>query len=190
MLCEKCKKNTATFHYTEVVNGVKNEHHLCGECASNTDAGYYSSIFDGGMHFGQLLSGLLGGQLLSHDQEKDEPAKQVKCPRCNLSYGEFVKKSAFGCAECYDVFGPLITDTIKKLQGSEKHIGKFPMIYGKTTGESKEAGVELNEEGNAKKKIDILAKKLKEAVASEDFMEAARLRDMISELREKVENNG
>ena len=29
MLCEKCQKNVATFHYTEVVNGVKNEHHLC-----------------------------------------------------------------------------------------------------------------------------------------------------------------
>ena len=56
MLCEKCQKNVATFHYTEVVNGVKNEHHLCSSCAANTDVSYYSSIFDNDMHFTKLLS--------------------------------------------------------------------------------------------------------------------------------------
>ena len=33
MLCEKCNKNQATFHYAEVINGVRSEHHLCSECA-------------------------------------------------------------------------------------------------------------------------------------------------------------
>ena len=33
MLCEICGENEATFHYSEVVNGNKTEHHLCSECA-------------------------------------------------------------------------------------------------------------------------------------------------------------
>lgn len=46
MLCEKCNKNQATFHYAEVINGVRSEHHLCSECAANTDVSFYSSIFE------------------------------------------------------------------------------------------------------------------------------------------------
>ena len=37
MLCEICGENEATFHYSEVVNGNKTEHHLCSECAAKTD---------------------------------------------------------------------------------------------------------------------------------------------------------
>ena len=46
MLCEKCGINTATFHYTEVVNGIKSEHHLCKQCVVGTDMSYYTSFFD------------------------------------------------------------------------------------------------------------------------------------------------
>ena len=34
MLCENCNENEATFHYTEVVNGIMTQHHLCSECAA------------------------------------------------------------------------------------------------------------------------------------------------------------
>lgn len=181
MLCEKCGKRNATFHYTEVVGGMKNEHHLCQECAANTDASYYSSLFDSGFHFGQLLSGILGGQNIFTDEEKIDPAKQVQCPNCGLTYGDFIKNSTFGCAECYDVFGPLIADKIKKIQGSDTHAGKKPMLY---TDNSKIVSEGLEEvEVDITKEIDILSKKLKEAVLCEDFYEAAKLRDKIAELK-------
>lgn len=35
MLCEKCKKNTATYHSRVVLNGMATEEHLCSECARN-----------------------------------------------------------------------------------------------------------------------------------------------------------
>lgn len=41
MLCEICGENEATFHYSEVVNGNKTEHHLCSECAAKTDIKAY-----------------------------------------------------------------------------------------------------------------------------------------------------
>ena len=46
MLCEICGENEATFHYSEVVNGNKTEHHLCSECAAKTDISYYTAISD------------------------------------------------------------------------------------------------------------------------------------------------
>ena len=99
MLCEKCGKNPATFHYTEVINGVKNEHHLCAECAANTDVSYYSNVFDSDMNITDLLAGLLsGGQGISDD--RSDPASMVRCPRCGMTYGEFIRNSTFGCSDC------------------------------------------------------------------------------------------
>ena len=57
MLCEICGENEATFHYSEVVNGNKTEHHLCSECAAKTDISYYTNLLDGDGRLGQLLSG-------------------------------------------------------------------------------------------------------------------------------------
>ena len=179
MICEKCKKNQATFHYTEVVNGVKNEHHLCGECAANTDMSYYSSVFDNDQ-FGKLLSGILAGQLFKGEKEAN-PAGNVQCPNCKMTYGEFVKNSSFGCPECYDVFGPLISDKIKKIQGSDNHVGKRPVLFNKNTQPKVEP--EVNAEQKIQDEIAFLSGRLKEAVSMEEFEEAARLRDLIAELK-------
>ena len=65
MLCEKCNKNQATFHYAEVINGVRSEHHLCSECAANTDVSFYSSIFENDENFTRLISGILGGKAMT-----------------------------------------------------------------------------------------------------------------------------
>lgn len=189
MRCEKCGKNPASFHYTEVVNGVKNEHHLCSECAANTDISYYSSVFDGNMHLGKLLSGILGGEGLLNNNEQKDPAVNIKCPNCGMTYGEFVSNSVFGCPECYDVFGPLISDKIKKIQGSDSHIGKKPMVYGETKPENYDRIMKLDDEDEIQKEIDILSKKLKEAVEEEHYIDAAKYRDMIAELKGKEEKH-
>ena len=93
MLCEICGENEATFHYSEVVNGNKTEHHLCSECAAKTDISYYTNLLDGDGRLGQLLSGLLG---MPVGGGQDDPKTHVVCPGCHLSYGEFIKNSAFG----------------------------------------------------------------------------------------------
>lgn len=185
MLCEKCKKNVATFHYSEVLNGVKNEHHLCNDCAANTDLSYYSKLFDGEMNFTQLLSGLLGGGAVKNSEQQTDVKENIQCPTCGMTYGEFVKKSTFGCSDCYDVFGPLITDTIKRLQGNDTHIGKKPMVFSDNIAEVNTADTSDSAEPDYSREIDILSKKLREAVLIEDFDEAARLRDSIAELRSK-----
>lgn len=188
MLCEMCGVREATFHYSEVVNGVKNEHHLCSECAANTDISYYTSMFDNDARLVKLLSGILGNHASLGEDSQMEPVKTIKCPNCNMTYGDFVSSSKFGCRECYNVFGPLIADSIKKLQGSDTHIGKKPMMYGKAVTEDltikKEDGSH-----DTSKEIDFLSKRLKEAVSVEDYEEAARLRDQIKLLKSKEDIN-
>lgn len=34
MLCDKCKKNTATYHSRTIINGVESSEHLCSECVA------------------------------------------------------------------------------------------------------------------------------------------------------------
>ena len=129
MLCEKCGINTATFHYTEVVNGIKSEHHLCKQCVVGTDMSYYTSFFDNDAQFKKLLSGLLASQSDGeNDVDSDDPANKVHCPKCGMSYAEFIENSVFGCPDCYDVFGPLISDTIRKIQGSDRKNITIPFI--------------------------------------------------------------
>ena len=185
MLCEICQKNQATFHYTEVVNGVKNEHHLSGECAAHTDISYYSSVFDN-EQFEKLLSGIFGSSELFAGGEKEDPAKNVLCPNCKMTYGEFIANSTFGCPDCYDVFGPLIATNIKKIQGSDTHVGKKPMLYSTKSVVTEGVIPETLPENDIHKEIDYYSKKLKEAVNEEDYEEAARLRDLIAELKGRV----
>ncbi len=206
MLCEICGENEATFHYSEVVNGNKTEHHLCSECAAKTDISYYTNLLDGDGRLGQLLSGLLG---MPVGGGQDDPKTHVVCPGCHLSYGEFIKNSAFGCAECYNVFGPLLDDSIKKIQGSVNHQGKKPHRLMKSMRSMNSQGQDdasdmMNDEipdvGDKAEKIekkptraalsheiDVMDKRLKQAVLEEDFEEAARLRDRIKELRSQIE---
>lgn len=80
MLCEKCNKNQATFHYAEVINGVRSEHHLCGECAANTDVSFYSSIFENDENFTRLISGILGGKAIVSGNGESDKSVNVTCP--------------------------------------------------------------------------------------------------------------
>ncbi|HIX16189.1 MAG TPA: UvrB/UvrC motif-containing protein [Candidatus Hungatella pullicola] len=192
MLCERCKIREANIQYTEVINGVKKEHHFCAQCAREMDFGPYSAIFDGDMPLGKLLSGLLGLEDTRHEPDK---LHQISCPVCKTTYDEFVKESRFGCADCYSVFGPLMEDSIKQLQGSVVHTGKRPSDGG---GESDHMGEEetksFEQEGfgarsDAEKEIQEWEAKRRDALRMEDYETAAVCRDRIRELKKGTESD-
>lgn len=189
MLCERCGFRDANIQYTEVINGRKEEHHFCAQCAKEMDFGPYSAIFDGEFPLGKLLSGLLGLQEESRETDK---LNQVICPACKTSYGDFVKNSRFGCADCYSVFGPLMEESLKQLQGSTVHTGKRPkhqkityqgpgIVSGLDAGEKEEEGCE-----EALLKWDA---RLKEALQFEDYEAAVVCRDKLKELKKGREAN-
>ncbi len=178
MLCERCKIREANIQYTEVINGVKNEHHFCAQCAKEMDFGPYAAIFDSEFPLGKLLSGLLG---IGEEQEEQKKAHQVICPACRTSYEEFIKNSRFGCPECYGVFDLLIGENIRQLQGSDTHKGKHPRYHYQEDGE--QFSVETL---SGQEQIRILNARLQEAIVREEYETAAQCRDKIRELKEGI----
>lgn len=169
MVCDKCKKNQATVHMAQIINGEKIEQHLCGECAG-------SASFGGQISFQDIFQGLLNlssfTQTHKTDGNKSEEEKQYNCDSCGLSYEEFRQTGKLGCVHCYDTFKPNLDTTLKSMHGMNVHCGKIP----------KKSGSVLL----LKREKDELKKKLALAIHKEEFEEAAKLRDKIRELEKGV----
>lgn len=156
MLCDICHENVATVHLTEIVGEKIIETHICENCSDLKTKGVkeHLSLFE-------FLDGLL--------PEESEKDGAVKCPGCSLSYEDFKKTNRVGCADCYKTFKRKLSPLIKKVHGLVFHKGKVP-LYGK----KHPHGALLKE----------LEGKLIAAVKSEEYEEAARLRDEIKKITE------
>lgn len=159
MLCENCKKNQATTYFKQTVNGKTNEIFLCSECAAKAGLSV-SAPSSFGMD--DFLLNLLGGRSV-------QPEKRV-CPVCGISETEVLNSGRVGCGNCYNEFSGRLASFIEKVHGNKFHVGKRPKNLQKQ--EKKTAGNPLED----------LKKQLDEAIRSENFEEAAVLRDRIKEL--------
>lgn len=46
MLCDKCKKNVATYHSKTIINGIESSEHLCSDCARELNRSVDFDSFD------------------------------------------------------------------------------------------------------------------------------------------------
>lgn len=179
MLCEKCKKRTATVFYNENINGKIRSYSLCGECAAKlrekgelqditsmigSFADPFSELHD------QLFSGFFG-----------MPAPKVlhsakTCPRCGTSYSEIAESGKVGCPECYNAFADEFSGLIQSIHGTTSHTGNVPSRH--------RAMKERTE------RLKALKKELAEAVQKEEYEHAAELRDEIRKLEVPNEKEG
>lgn len=167
MLCDTCHKNKATVHLTEIIDDQMTELHLCEECAGKKSA-------EMEQHFG--LSDLLAGLADFGKQPKDNQSENLMCKNCNLTYADFKKVGRLGCSECYSAFRNNLEPLLKRIHGSTTHVGKAPQ-------ESKSEEKKIDDK--EMQPVDNLTKLktlLQEAIKSERFEEAAKLRDKIREL--------
>ena len=168
MLCDVCKKNPATVHLTEIIDEQMNELHLCEDCARHKSAAMEQQ-------FG--LSDLLAGMADFEKPDKDEENIAVKCPNCNLTYADFKKVGRLGCGECYNAFRKYLAPLLKRIHGSNQHMGKAPLKE-KIISRSGKKRVDLGEWKAERQK----------AIQREDFEEAARLRDLIKKISTEKSN--
>lgn len=173
MLCPECGKRPATLHYTKIVNGDKTEFHLCEVCAQ--EKGEYMPGFENGFSFHQLLSGLLNFEPSTSDLNSHATLKpqMLRCPTCGLTYSQFSKIGRFGCADCYQSFRDRLDPLFRRVHGHSQHRGKIPE---RTKGELR-----------IRRQLEKLKEELALKVRAEEFEEAARLRDQIRSLSEKLE---
>src|SRR3989338_1259671 len=88
----------------------------------------------------------------------------LQCRNCGMTYEDFRKFGRLGCSECYEAFKGQLSTLLKKVHGSNQHLGKTPVRIPQVE----------------KKRIECLQElknQLMEAIQMEDFEKAADLRD-------------
>ncbi|MDI3258081.1 MAG: UvrB/UvrC motif-containing protein [Kyrpidia sp.] len=165
MICQQCGKRPATVHLTKIVNGQKSERHLCESCANELGE---LQFVPGAFSFPNIL-----GSFFSADAPPGSPPVQtLRCPTCGLTYHQFTQVSRFGCPQCYKAFVPVLDPVLRRIHGSSTHTGKVP----------RRGGGRLR----LRRELEHLKEQLQEKVRLEQFEEAARLRDQIRDLEQRL----
>jgi protein arginine kinase activator len=163
--CDKCKKRPATIHLTDLVR--KSETHLCPEC--------YQAQEEEGTHAAAAAKNPFAELLESLSTGKARKEKKTKiCPNCGRSLEEFQELGRFGCAEDYKAFREELLPLLQKIHGATAHLGKVPSHAGPEMARRKEQRA--------------LQLALKQAIARENYLEAAHIRDQLNNLKEKEPN--
>jgi protein arginine kinase activator len=164
MLCEMCKEQIATIHYTEVLpNSQPKKMALCEACAKQKNLPIATQF---------SVADILKGLTQAVQAEEEDPT--AKCPRCGLTFARFRKGGRMGCAACYDAFQPKIQAILEEIHRDKQHVGKVPKCIAQQSGATAELA-ELHQE-------------LKEAVDKEQYEQAAILRDRIQSLKSNVQD--
>ena len=175
MQCDICAKKKATVHLTEIVDEQMSEMHLCEDCARQKSVQMEQQ-------FG--LADLLAGLADFGKQVKESGGKVVnlKCTNCGLNYEDFRKLGRLGCGDCYVSFREQLDALLKKIHGSNQHLGKSPL-----QGPQKFTSVPVLQVTNGSiDGLEKLKQDLQQAIKSEDFEKAAALRDKIRGLDKKT----
>ncbi len=180
MLCETCKKRTATVFYNENMNGKIRSLSLCGECAAKLrEKGDIQDITSMIGSFADPFPNLQGDlfQGFFGIPASKSVSAQKKCTDCGCTYAEIEKSGKVGCPTCYTIFEDELSRLIRSLHGTTAHMGAVPSRH-----RAKQA---LAQQLKQKKAA------LKEAIQKEDYESAAALRDEIRalETESRKENN-
>ncbi|MGD9856845.1 MAG: UvrB/UvrC motif-containing protein [Planctomycetaceae bacterium] len=158
--CSRCSK-PATLHITELKEGDVHALHLCESCAqeylSNVEVG------QGGEEPEDLFQ-----HHLENSIEDLEDVDQSVCPSCGISFKEFRSQGRLGCPQCYLAFENELLPLLENIHGETQHTGKFP----------KRAPAASRKQYELIK----LRNRLRTAVESESYEEAAQLRDEIQKM--------
>ena len=175
MLCQNCSKEQATTHIKRVVNGEATEQHLCAACAKKL--GFDSFFDDFSLSIPNIFAGFFGDAPLALSGRQSE-----RCATCGSSFEEIVRTGMVGCADCYETFYEKLLPSIQRIHGRARHAGKTPpqVVAAEQTAAPKEDAAPTREQ-----QIEALQKQMQQAIDSQNFEQAAVLRDNIKALREE-----
>lgn len=163
MLCDICKKNVATVHLTQMVEGKTKKVDLCEACSKEKGVDDPT-----GFSLADLLLGLGAAQEIAQAGAGGE----LRCPSCNFTQADFKKAGRLGCADCYQTFAEGLEGLLKTMHKGTKHIGKVPQA--------------LKRSQDLTDRLKTLQKKLDKAVSEEDFESAVQLRDEINQVKSRI----
>ena len=165
MLCEECGKNQATVSITLATGNGSTTRRLCPECMKKMESSLAKGDIQG------FLSSILS--ILKTEKKDDKPS--VTCPGCGLSYADFEHTGRLGCAQCYRTFSEQLKPLLQRIHGRAQHAGRKPAAF----------VPDPTDERNAR--IAQLRQLMDEAVAAENFEDAAAYRDELRALMDAKE---
>ena len=176
MLCERCKKNEATIHLSEVIKDMKSEIHLCEACAN--EVGLNAKISNFSLSISEMLTFLNVDEITDYNDGK-------YCTNCGSSFIDYKRDGKLGCPNCYNNMSEFITPVITSHHGEKKHTGKSP-LYNETPYYNNDdlRNYKVNDET-----ADYLQAQLASAVDDERYEEAAILRDRIKNIKSTLKQN-
>jgi len=204
--CEKCGK-AAMYKFTKFVNGKAQDRFFCEDHASEA-----SSYVQKSGESQDPLKSILKGMFENIGEGAAAAAREypdVSCSSCGLPFEAYKRTLLLGCPECYRSFAELMIAELRKFHGDTHHVGRRPPestsgqdpagspnqadLFEEFQFNEDEAAApveepsdmqeEMQEEDMQKVDVEDMRRQLKEAVAREDFAEAARLRDQIRTLQ-------
>ncbi len=155
MKCQTCEQ-PATVHFTNIVNGKKQELHLCQSCSEEQNL-----IKDQELNLSMILQTVIGQNVGATTEE----LSRLTCPTCGIKYMEFKAGGRLGCPQDYKVFQTALEPLLERIHRSRRHVGKIPPHATANAGTQREL-------------ID-LRLELRKAVEREAYEDAARIRDQI-----------
>lgn len=171
--------NEATVHLTEIVNGNITKLHLCEDHAKQKGV-------EMEQHFG--IADLLQGLAEYGTPPVESDTKKIKCPNCGMGYDDFKKIGRLGCGECYTTFRDSLAPLLRRIHGSNQHMGKS-LLAGSVQQKQSLGKVPVKPAGSAapgkpavklsSSEVEALREKLRAAIQAESYEEAARIRDQI-----------
>ncbi len=174
MQCDICGKKKATVHLTEIVDEQMSEMHLCEECARQK-----SVAMEQQFGLADLLAGLADmGKTPASKEAIAAKTATLTCTKCQLSYDDFRKFGRLGCGHCYISFREQLDALLKKIHGSNHHLGK---VVAKSMKKSSATAAPKPKKDD----LETMREDLHEAIQNEDFEKAALIRDKIRGMEKK-----
>jgi len=165
MLCQKCHTNLATVRYAEVVDGHVTEQHLCPTCVASREKNASAGFELGGPLPSARRSSPAAAQIAAPTTEaEDRPV----CSVCGASLHQLLDSGRAGCPACYPTFYDSLEPLLARLHRSRFHKGKINQLN--------DTRDRLRSALQAKRAL------LRSVLRTENYEEAARLRDEIKQL--------
>lgn len=166
MVCQVCHTNTAEVKLTQVVNNKKIELSLCKKCAEEKGVGNPLAALP--QIFGNFILSLLSEEILKPKEDKSG----LKCQHCGLTWDNFEKTGLLGCDICYQSFYEELKVVLRRIHGSNQHIGSRP---------------KSNRFFMSDVELESAKLELEQAIEDENFERAAELRDRIRDAQREMD---
>ena len=173
MICDICNEREATIEFTAVMGNEKKTLHLCGQCSkqeSEKPAGPATKVTPTHVTASKKVNVVIG-------HLAGTEAGKGPCSGCGMTYEEFRKIGRLGCSQCYDAFGTPLRRLLKRIHGSDTHVGRGPRA-------SKVSSPATSASGGLPQGLEELTQALHAAVDAEEYERAAQLRDRIARLQD------